>query len=141
MTKAPGSKEPGVILGDAIANTLIPIRRFVRTARSRDAWLRDSNRIIARLRANGNRYLILLEYSQWSATFRFDKKEGPEKACESPGCEIDCGGGVKAPLGLTSINAYRYVDRGSSSTSNEWDAKTNGFAKFAEQLRRRGLNG
>jgi len=104
-------------------------------------WLRDSNAIIAGLRANGIRHPILLEYPQWSATFRFDKKEGPKKPCESAGCAIDRGGGLKDPLGLTFINAHRYFDRGSSGTSNECDAKTSGFAEFAEQLRRRGLRG
>jgi len=106
-----------------------------------DQWLRDSNLIIAGLRANGIRHPILLEYPQWSATFRFDKSEGPNKACESAGCAIDRGGGLKDPLGLTFINAHRYFDRGSSGTSNECDAKTSGFSEFAEQLRRRGLKG
>ena len=106
-----------------------------------DQWLRDSNLIIAGLRANGIRHPILLEYPQWSATFRFDKREGPKKACESAGCAIDRGGGLKDPLGLTFINAHRYFDRGSSGTSSECDTQTSGFAEFAEQLRRRGLKG
>lgn len=104
-----------------------------------DQWLRDSNLVIAGLRANGIRHPILLEYPQWSATFRFDKKEGPKKACESAGCAIDRGGGLKDPLGLTFINGHRYFDRGSSGTSKECEAKTSGFVEFAEQLRRRGL--
>ncbi len=102
-------------------------------------WLRDSNLIIASLRANGIRHPILLEYPQWSATFRFDKKEGPKKACESAGCAIDRGGGLKDPLGLTFINGHRYFDRGSSGTNNECADKASGFVEFAEQLRRRGL--
>jgi hypothetical protein len=106
-----------------------------------DQWLRDSNAIIAGLRANGIRHPILLEYPQWSATFRFDKKEGPKKACESAGCAIDRGGGLKDPLGLTFINGHRYFDKGSSGTSSECVDKTSGFAEFAEQLRRRGLKG
>jgi len=104
-----------------------------------DQWLRDSNLIIAGLRANGIRHPILLEYPQWSATFRFDKKEGPKKACESAGCAIDRGGGLKDPLGLTRINTHRYFDKGSSGTSKECEAQTSGFVEFAEQLRRRGL--
>ncbi len=104
-----------------------------------EQWLRDSNLIIAGLRANGIRHPILLEYPQWSATFRFDKKEGPKKACESAGCAIDRGGGLKDPLGLTFINGHRYFDRGSSGTSKECEAKTSGFHEFADQLRRRGL--
>jgi len=104
-----------------------------------DQWLRDSNIIIAGLRANGIRHPILLEYPQWSASFRFDKHEGPNKACESAACAIDRGGGLKDPLGLTRINAHRYFDRGSSGTSKECDAKTSGFVEFAEQLRRRNL--
>jgi len=106
-----------------------------------EQWLRDSNLIIAGLRANGIRHPILLEYPQWSATFRFDKKEGPKKACESAGCAIDRGGGLKDPLGLTFINGHRYFDRGSSGTNKECEAKTSGFVEFAEQLRRRGLQG
>ncbi len=106
-----------------------------------DQWLRDSNLIIAGLRANGIRHPILLEYPQWSATFRFDKKEGPKKACESAGCAIDRGGGLKDPRGLTFINGHRYFDKGSSGTSSECVDKTSGFAEFAEQLRRRGLKG
>jgi hypothetical protein len=104
-----------------------------------DQWLRDSNLIIAGLRAKGIRHPILLEYPQWSATFRFDKKEGPKKACESAGCAIDRGGGLKDPLGLTFINGHRYFDRGSSGTSNECVDKASGFVEFAEQLRQRGL--
>lgn len=104
-----------------------------------DQWLRDSNLMIAGLRANGIRHPILLEYPQWSATFRFDKKEGPKKACESAGCAIVRGGGLKDPLGLTFINGHRYFDRGSSGTSNECVDNTSGFVEFAEQLRRRGL--
>lgn len=106
-----------------------------------DQWLRDSNAIIAGLRANGIRHPILLEYPQWSATFRFDKGEGPKKACESAGCAIDRGGGLKDQLGLTFINGHRYFDKGSSGTSSECVDKTSGFAEFAEQLRRRGLKG
>ncbi len=104
-----------------------------------DQWLRDSNLIIAGLRANGIRHPILLEYPQWSATFRFDKGEGPKKACESAGCAIDRGGGLKDPLGLTFINGHRYFDRGSSGTNKECEAKTSGFVEFAAQLRQRGL--
>jgi hypothetical protein len=106
-----------------------------------EQWLCDSNAIIAGLRANGIRHPILLVYPQWSATFRFDKREGPKKACASAGCAIEGGGGLKDPLGLTFINAHRYFDRDSSGTSNVCDAKTSGFAEFAEQLRRGGLEG
>ncbi len=104
-----------------------------------EQWLRDSNATIAGLRANGIRHPILLEYPQWSATFRFDKGERPKKACESAGCAIDRGGGLKDPLGLTFINGHRYFDRGSSGTNKECDAKTSGFVEFAAQLRKRGL--
>jgi len=106
-----------------------------------DQWLRDSNLIIAGLRANGIRHPILLEYPQWSATFRFQKKEGLNKACESAGCAIDRGGGLKDPLGLTFINGHRYFDKGSSGTSSECATAVSGFVEFADQLRRRGLKG
>jgi len=106
-----------------------------------DQWLRDSNLIIAGLRANGIRHPILLEYPQWSATFRFQKKEGPNKACESAGCAIDRGGGLKDPLGLTFINGHRYFDKGSSGTNKDCATTISGFATFADHLRRRGLKG
>jgi len=106
-----------------------------------DQWLRDSNLIIAGLRANEIRHPIVLEYPQWSASFRFDKKEAPWKACESAACAIDRGGGLKDPLGLTYLNFHRYFDKGSSGTNKECDAKTSGFLELAEQLRRRGLQG
>jgi len=104
-----------------------------------EQWLRDSNAIIAGLRANGIRHPILLEYPQWSATFRFDKGEGPKKACESAGCAIDRGGGLKDPLGLTFINGHRYFDKGSSGTNKDCATTISGFATFADHLRRRGL--
>ncbi|KHA62766.1 cellulase family glycosylhydrolase [Sphingomonas sp. Ant20] len=104
-----------------------------------DQWARDSNLIIAGLRANGIRHPILLEYPGWSATFRFDKGEGPKKATESAGTALDRAGGLKDPLGLTFINGHRYFDRGSSGTNKECEAKTSGFVEFAAQLRKRGL--
>jgi len=106
-----------------------------------EQWLRDSNLIIAGLRANGIRHPILLEYPQWSATFRFDKKEGPKTPCASAGCAIDRGGGLKDPLGLTFINGHRYFDRGSSGTNKSCDTAVSGFATFASNLRKRGLKG
>lgn len=106
-----------------------------------DQWLRDSNLIIAGLRANGIRHPILLEYPQWSATFRLDKKEGPKTPCASAGCAIDRGGGLKDPLGLTFINGHRYFDRGSSGTNKSCDTTISGFANFASNLRKRGLKG
>ncbi|WP_164549825.1 cellulase family glycosylhydrolase [Altericroceibacterium xinjiangense] len=104
-----------------------------------DQWARDSNIIIAGLRANGIRHPILLEYPQWSATFRFDKNERATAACESAACAIDRGGGLKDPLGRTFINGHRYFNRGSSGTSEVCSAQESGFATFAEQLRERGL--
>lgn len=106
-----------------------------------DQWLRDSNVMIAGLRANGIRHPILLEYPQYSATFRFDKKEGPKKACESAACAIDRGGGLKDPLNLTFINAHRYPDYGSQGFRKDCVALTSGFAEFAAQLRQRNLKG
>jgi len=106
-----------------------------------EQWLRDSNLIIAGLRANGIRHPILLEYPQWSATFRFDKKEGPKTPCASAGCAIDRGGGLKDTLGLTFINGHRYFDRGSSGTNKSCDTAISGFANFASNLRKRGLQG
>lgn len=108
-----------------------------------DQWLRDSNLVIAGLRANGIRHPILLEYPQSSATFRFDKGErktpGFTKPCESAACAIDRGGGLRDPLGLTYINAHRYFDKGSSGGSKACDTEVSGFATFAERLRKRGL--
>jgi len=103
-------------------------------------WVRDSKIIIAGLRANGIKHPIALEWPQWSATFRFDKKEGPWKACESAGCALDRDtSGPLDPLNRTLLNGHRYFDKGSSGTSKECEAKTSGFVEFADQLRRRGL--
>jgi hypothetical protein len=106
-----------------------------------DQWARDSNLIIAGLRANGIRHPILLEYPQWSATFRFDKNEGPNKATESAGTALDRAGGLKDPISLTYINGHRYFDRGSSGTNKTCEALTSGFVEFAAQLRKRNLKG
>jgi len=103
-------------------------------------WARDSKIIIAGLRANGIKHPIALEWPQWSATFRFDKKEGAWKACESAGCALDRDtSGPLDPLNRTYLNGHRYFDKGSSGTSKDCDVKTSGFVEFAEQLRRRGL--
>lgn len=103
-------------------------------------WARDSKIIIAGLRANGIKHPIALEWPQWSATFRFDKKEGAWKACESAGCALDRDtSGPLDPLNRKYLNGHRYFDKGSSGTSKDCDVKTSGFVEFAEQLRRRGL--
>ncbi len=103
-------------------------------------WVRDSKIIIAGLRANGINHPIALEWPQWSATFRFDKKEGAWKACESAGCALDRDtSGPLDPLNRTYLNGHRYFDKGSSGTSKDCDVKTSGFVDFADQLRRRGL--
>lgn len=108
-----------------------------------DQWLRDSNLVIAGLRANGIKHPILLEYRQWSATYRF--VEGERKTavytppCESAACLIDRGGGLNDPLRLTYINAHRYFDQSSSGTNAVCSTEVSGFSTFVEQLRRRGL--
>lgn len=108
-----------------------------------DQWLRDSNLIITGLRNNGIKHPILLEYPQWSASYRFDKGERKSLAfsqpCESAACAIDRGGGLQDPLKRTFINAHRYFDKGSSGTSSVCNTQTSGFSTFAEQLRKRGL--
>jgi hypothetical protein len=104
-----------------------------------EQWLRDSNAAIAMIRAGGIRHPIALEYPQWSASFRFDKKERPSTACASAGCAIDRGGGLHDPLGLTIINAHRYFDKDASGTSKVCKDVTSGLVEFADQLRRRNL--
>lgn len=108
-----------------------------------DQWLRDSNLVIAGLRANGIKHPILIEYPQWSATFRFDKGENKttafRKPCESAACAIDRGGGLRDPLELTYISAHRYFDKGASGAKAVCDTEVSGFSTFAEQLRKRGL--
>lgn len=108
-----------------------------------EQWLRDSNLVIAGLRANGIKHPIVLEYPQWSASFRFDKGESKtpasKKPCASAACAIDKGGGLRDPLGLTYINAHRYFDKGASGTKAVCDTEVSGFTTFAEQLRKRGL--
>jgi hypothetical protein len=102
-------------------------------------WARDSNAIIAGLRANGIRHPIALEYPQWSATFRFDKNEGPKKDCVSAGCALDRSGGLRDPLKRTYINGHRYFDNGASGTSKACKDTVSGWVEFAAQLRKRGL--
>jgi len=108
-------------------------------------WARDSKTIIAGLRANGIKHPIALEWPQWSATFRFDKKEGAWKACESAGCALDRDtSGPLDPLNRTYLNGHRYWDKGSSGTSQSCDitwGEGSGIDDFAAQLRRRGLKG
>lgn len=108
-----------------------------------DQWLRDSNLIIAGLRANGIKHPILLEYPQWSGLSRFDRGErntpGFLQPCESAACSIDRGGGLQDPLKLTYINAHRYFDKDRSGTSGVCSTEVSGFATFAEQLRKRNL--
>ncbi len=108
-----------------------------------EQWLRDSNLIIAGLRAHGIRHPILLEYPGWSATTRFDKSEGVTatytKPCESAACAIDRGGGLKDPLRRTFINGHRYFDQNGSGTSKECGYTESKFDVFAAQLRKRGL--
>ncbi|MBB4859616.1 hypothetical protein HNO88_002945 [Novosphingobium chloroacetimidivorans] len=103
-------------------------------------WARDTNVIIAGLRANGIKHPIAIEYPQWSASFRFDKGEGPAPShCGSAGCALDRIGGLKDPLNLTFINAHRYFDYGSSGTRKDCRAVTSKWVQFAAQLRKRGL--
>ncbi|WP_107045465.1 cellulase family glycosylhydrolase [Sphingomonas sp. STIS6.2] len=108
-------------------------------------WIRDSKIIIAGLRANGIKHPIALEWPQWSATFRFDKKEGAWKACESAGCALDRDtNGPLDPLNRTYLNGHRYWDKGSSGSSQSCDitwGEGSGLDDFAAQLRRRGLKG
>lgn len=108
-------------------------------------WARDSKLIIAGLRANGIKHPIALEWPQWSATFRFDKKEAAWKACESAGCALDRDtSGPLDPLNRTYLNGHRYWDKGSSGTSQSCDTtwgEGSGLDDFAAQLRKRGLKG
>ena len=102
-------------------------------------WIRDSKLIIAGLRANGIKHPVLLEYPQYSATFRFDKKESITKSCESAACAIDRSSGAIDPLGRTYISAHRYFDTGSAGASKVCTATSSGWSEFAASLRKRGL--
>jgi hypothetical protein len=102
-------------------------------------WVRDARLIIAGLRANGINHPILLQYPQWSASFRFDKKELASQECASAGCALDRSPGPLDPIGRTFINAHRYFDKGASGTSKICVDKASGFVSFAAALRKRGL--
>jgi hypothetical protein len=102
-------------------------------------WAHDANQIISGLRAKGIRHPILIEYPQWSATFRFDKREPHTRACESAACALDRSGGLRDPLGRTYISAHRYFDAGSAGGNNTCIDKTSGWVSFAAALRKRGL--
>jgi hypothetical protein len=102
-------------------------------------WVRDARLIIAGLRANGIKHPILLQYPQWSASFRFDKKELASQECASAGCALDRSPGPLDPLDRTFINAHRYFDQGSSGTSKVCDTQSSGWIGFAAALRKRGL--
>ena len=80
-------------------------------------WARDSNVILAGLRASGLRNTVLLEWPQYSAAFRFDKKEGSQSACESAACALDRSGGLQDPLNATLLSPHLYFDSGSSGTN------------------------
>jgi hypothetical protein len=102
-------------------------------------WIRDAKLIVAGLRANGIKHPILLEYPQWSASFRFDKKETEKQACVSAACAIDRSPGAIDPIGRTFINAHRYFDKDSSGTDKVCAPYSSGWGAFAEALRKRGL--
>lgn len=104
-------------------------------------WIRDVNLTIPKLRAAGITNPILIEWPGYSATFRFDKKEGPNTACASAGCAIDRAGGIVDPLNKTYMNGHRYFDEGSRGYSKTCTDQVSGFATFAANLRKRGLKG
>ncbi len=105
-----------------------------------DQWARDTNQIIAGLRAAGIRNVIAPEYPGSSATFRLRKREDAAKPSESALVALDRAGGLKDPLGLTIINGHRYFDKGSSGTQPSCTG-TPGYDNFAYELRARGLKG
>lgn len=102
-------------------------------------WIRDAKLVIAGLRANGIRHPILLQYPQYSASFRFDKQEAGSAACVSAACAIDRSPGAIDPLGRTYINAHRYFDQDGSGTKKQCAPYSSGWVAFADALRKRGL--
>lgn len=119
-----------------------PVKGFTDPVLTNDwqQWARDSKLTIAGLRANGIRHPILLEYPQWSATFRFYKTTGAASPCQSAHCALDRDkSGPLDPLNLTFISAHRYFDNDASGTSRFCKDKTSGVATFARELRSRGL--
>lgn len=84
-----------------------------------DQWARDTKQIIAGLRAAGYQNTIALEYPGSSGAQRFDKNEGPTKACESAMCAVDRIGG----LGDANIlfSPHVYWDHGSQGIASECD--------------------
>lgn len=104
-------------------------------------WVRDTNQIVAGIRKAGFKHRILVEWPQWSASFRFDKNEPASMDCESAACAIDRSGGLIDPLNRIILSPHRYFDTGSSGTNAECvsePAGDGGLKIFAAAARKRG---
>jgi endoglucanase len=105
-------------------------------------WVRDTNVIVAGIRQAGFRHRILVEWPQWSASFRFDKKEGPKNDCGSAACAMDrTPGGLVDPLNRIILSPHRYLDKGGSGqsgTCTDIPAQAGNLREFAASARKRG---
>jgi endoglucanase len=104
-------------------------------------WVRDTNLIIAGIRKAGIRNRILVEWPQYSASFRFDKKEPASKECQSAACAIDrTPGGLADPLKRVILSPHRYFNTGASGTTAPCVSKGDGqLGEFAVAARKRGF--
>jgi endoglucanase len=104
-------------------------------------WVRDTNEIVAGIRKAGFKNPILVEWPQWSASFRFDKSQKAGEDCVSGACAIDRSGGLIDPLNRIVLSPHRYFDKGASGTSAICvpDRGTaGGLREFAAAARKRG---
>jgi endoglucanase len=85
----------------------------------------------------------LVEWPQWSASFRFDKREGPKSQCGSGACAIDrTPGGLVDPLNRIILSPHRYFDRdgsGQSTTCFSTPQDVGGLREFAAAARKHGF--
>ncbi len=84
--------------------------------KTKKSYATEVNAGIDKFRKAGFKHRLLIEWRGWSGMSRFDKREGVNKACESPACSFDRAGGLKDPLGRTLVSGHRYPDSDGSGT-------------------------
>ncbi|WP_156679339.1 cellulase family glycosylhydrolase [Sphingomonas profundi] len=109
-------------------------------------WARDTKAIVAGIRAFAPRTEILVEWPNYSATFRFHDprvaaiEADPRRTCPTAGCALDRVGGFGPNVALSG---HRYFDTGTAGIKAECTSKTpnpaTSIASFAEGARKRGM--
>jgi endoglucanase len=135
-----------VLSGTAKDNELVALRqqeaeeisRFTPNE-ARDNF--DRNLIVAGIRKAGFKHRILAEWPQYSASFRFDKKEPAWRECQSAACAIDrTPGGLVDPLNRVLLSPHRYFDTGAQGIKAACVSKGDGqLSAFAAAARKRGF--